>query len=134
MKKKLLGSILALCMLITLAPPVSAEGIDSNVIIAPRNTNIKYSTVSLSVADGTAYCSASVTGYSSNTSKVSIYLYLQKYKNGEWTTETSWSDSADSYTLTMNESASVSRGRYRLKASYYAGSENIVKYSGEQVY
>lgn len=134
MKKKLLGGILALCMLIILAPPVSAAGIDNNVSIVPRNTNIKYSTVSLSVADGTAYCSASVTGYSSNTNKVSIYLYLQKYKNGGWMTETSWSDSTDGYTLTMNESASVSRGRYRLKASYYAGNENIVKYSGEQVY
>lgn len=115
----------------------AAEGMGLNDItraIEPRNTNIKYSTISLSLADGTAKCSASVTGYVSNTDHVSIYLYLQKYSGSGWSTIESWSDSANGNTLSVYKTASISPGRYRLKASYYAQNENIVKYSGEKVY
>lgn len=110
------------------------EPVDFAMTIEPRNTNIKYSTISLSLSDGIAKCSASVTGYASNTEHVSIYLYLQKYSGGGWSTVESWSDSADGNTLSMYKTASISSGRYRLKASYYAQTENVVKYSGEKVY
>lgn len=118
-------------------PVYAADSIELNeatMTVEPRNTNIKYSTISLSLSDGTAKCSASVTGYASNTNRVSIYLYLQKYSGSGWSTVESWSDSANGTTLSMYETVSISSGRYRLKASYYAQDENVVKYSGEKVY
>lgn len=142
MNKKMNHKFIVVCLLVSLlagkdrAVQASAEIDAENVktVIEPRNTNIKYSTISLSLLDGTAKCSASVTGYSSNTSHVSIYLYLQKYTGGGWSNAASWSDSANDYTLSMYETTSISSGRYRLKASYYAENENIIKYSSEKVY
>lgn len=128
--------VLLFCMLIYTGRPVYASedtGLH-NMAMEPRNTNIKYSTISLSLSDGVAKCSASVTGYSSNTDHVSIYLYLQKYSNGVWSNVASWSDSANSYSLSIYKTKSISSGRYRLKASYYAQNENIIKYSSEKVY
>lgn len=141
MIKKMYRSFILLvtsfCLLSTTIIPVHASenmGVGYATVIEPRNTNIKYSTISLSLSDGVAKCSASVTGYSSNTYSVSIYMYLQKYSNGTWSNIASWSDSADDYTLSIYKTKTVSSGRYRLKASYYAQNENIVKYSAEQVY
>lgn len=139
MKKKwsLILLMLLFCLLFNsncLAYASVGEGEEHAVAIEPRNTNIKYSTISLSLTGGIAKCSASVTGYSSNTSHVSIYLYLQKYSGSGWSNVASWSDSANGYTLSMYETTNISSGRYRLKASYYAENENIVKYSSEKVY
>lgn len=128
--------VTSFCLLTTILPVYASENIRAGyaTVIEPRNTNIKYSTISLSLSDGVAKCSASVTGYSSNTNSVSIYMYLQKYSNGTWSNIASWSESADDYTLSIYKTKSVSSGRYRLKASYYAENENIVKYSAEHVY
>lgn len=135
--RKAISSVLLVCLLLGLFCPevlAAGEGRDnSTAIVEPRNTNIKYTTLSLSLSGGTAYCSASVTGYSSNTSHVAIYLYLQEY-NGGWTNVANWSGSASDYTLTVNKTARISRGRYRLKAIYQAQNEKITKYSSEKVY
>lgn len=134
MKKITIGSLLVICLLFV-SCPVYASDVSGNTLseVSPRNTNIKYNTVSLSFSGSNALCSASVTGYSYNTNNVAIYLYLQKY-NGGWANVAQWSNSANSYTLSLNKSYPVSRGRYRLMASFYASGENIVKYSSERVY
>nr|WP_288977220.1 hypothetical protein [uncultured Blautia sp.] len=139
MNKKMNGNLIVVCLLFSLLTGTNREvqasaDIDAEnvkTVIVPRNTNMKYSTISLS---DTAKCSASVTGYSSNTSHVSIYLYLQKYTGSGWSNAESWSDPANDYTLSMYETTLTSSGRYRLKASDYAENENIIKYSSEKVY
>lgn len=135
MKKLIIKITLALCILFIYNCPVYASNNNeiTSVIVTPRNTNIKYSTISLSLVNGTAYCNASVTAYSSNTNNVSINLYLQKYNNG-WGTVNNWSGSAATYYFNLNKTSSISSGRYRLKATYQAGKETIVKYSSEQTY
>lgn len=136
MGRKIVSVIIMLCMLLSLSCPVYAyeESDIFPLTVEPRNTNVKYSTLSLSISSGTAYCNASVTGYSTNTSHVSIYMYLQKYTNGSWTTYNSWNTYANNYYVNLNKQSSVSRGTYRLKVSYYAENENIVKYSAEKTY
>lgn len=136
MKKKIISTIIIFCMLFSL--PITTYANEGGEVIyataEPRNTNIKYSTLSLSIIDGIAYCNASVTGYTTNTNHVSIYMYLQKYNNGNWTNYTSWNTSATNYYVNLNKQAYVSRGKYRLRVSYYAESENIIKYGTEEVY
>lgn len=132
--RKSVVCLLMVCLFVALSCPVYASDLPGqSKEISTRNTNIKYNTVSLSFSGGNANCSASVTGYSSNTNHVSIYLYLQKY-NGGWTNVAQWSGSANSYTMSLNKLYPVTSGTYRLKASFYAESENIVKYSSERVY
>lgn len=111
--------------------PIYAADGDSISIATPYNDFIKYTTVSLTKVDGKANCTASITAYSS-VSNVSIYIYLQKYEDGTWNTVESFYDSSVSYSLTINKKFTVTTGRYRLKASYYANGENIVKYSSEK--
>lgn len=135
MRKNIYRILILLSLLVCIMfSSVSVYASEGAVNIRPRNTNIKYSTISLSLSDGTANCSASVTGYTTNTNRVSIDLYLQKYSNGSWSNISSWSDSANSYTLSVYHTKRIAAGRYRLKASYHAQSENIIKYSAEKVY
>ena len=111
------------------AQAVAAEDstIGEDGLISLRNTNIKYTTISLSFSGGKAYCSASVTGYTSNTSSVSIYMTLYKYSGGSWSYVNSWSGSASSYTYTLSKNTSASSGTYKLVVDYYASGEHISK-------
>lgn len=130
----------AVCLLSSIPNTVYASDTsnmynDSSNKIQPRNTNIKYSTVSLSRSGAIAKCSASITAYASNTSFVSINLYLQKYNNNNgWKTVQSWYDSKNSNIMEIYRTSSISSGRYRLKATYRAQNETITKYSSEMVY
>ena len=85
-------------------------------------------------ASGTATVTGLLIGYSDVTDNVQIYLYLQQYKNGTWTTINSWYEIFDSYWGAIERTSSVSSGyQYRVKASYYAYSgstyENVTQYS-----
>lgn len=135
-KRKIICCIVMACLLFSFEIPVVAAENNVGMVTEnpePRNTNIKFSTISLSLSGGIAYCNSSVTGYSSNTSKVSIQLTLQKYNNG-WYTYASWGNSVAGYTMTLNRTTSISNGRYRLRATYTANQETITKYSSEQTY
>lgn len=105
------------------------------------NTYIMSAGFGLTIKSGTANCTTSITGYASLVSKVTIYMYLQKYDaaSGSWSFVNTWSQSANDYTTTLAKSVAVTSGKYRLKASFYAISssgaiENIVKYTGEVTY
>jgi len=92
-----------------------------------RNTNIKYTTLSLSFSSGKANCTASVTAYAANTTSVKIVMTLYKYTNGKWEFVQSWEDSADGTTLTLSKSETVSSGNYKLVGVFTANSETIEK-------
>ena len=112
------------------------EGSGSGAKYAYANSVI--TNLSISSA-GKATCLASLTGYPGTTTKVEINMYLQQLKNGSWVNVNSWSKTFNSYSGTLEKTATVAKGySYRVKASYYAYSgtkkENIVSYSGTKKY
>lgn len=139
MLRRIKAGVLLASIVFSLSFPVYAtENVDQNVCYeterTPRNTYVKFCGTSLSIQGNTAQCNASVTGYSTNTNNVSIYMYLQKYSNGSWVNIASWNGSAAYYTMSLNRTATISQGTYRVKASCYAQGENVVRYSGIQTY
>ena len=88
---------------------------------------------------GKATMLASLYGYKGTTTKVIIYMYLQKREDGIWKNLTWTQDVFNSHTGTVERYRyDCSRGTYRLKVSYYAyaGSkyENHVAYSATYIY
>ncbi|WP_313527701.1 hypothetical protein [Anaerotignum sp.] len=64
---------------------------------------------------GKATVTASVDGYKSITSKVSLSAELQRYKNGKWSNVTTFSDSDNSHRIRLYETYRVSKGyKYRV--------------------
>ncbi len=66
-----------------------------------------------------------------NNQKVKGTLYLQKYRNGYWSTMTSWKFSGRGYTEVC-KSYSASSGKYRTKLSVNVGGEYITSYSNSK--
>lgn len=101
--------------------------LDSDTNSLLRYTNIKYATYDLSFNNGKANCVSSVTGYTSNTNYVSLVMTLYKLNGSKWELVDSWETSANTYTVTLNKSASVSSGTYKLCVTFTAGSESDSK-------
>lgn len=96
--------------------------------------------VSLDVSKGgTATATAEIAGYPGTTTKVSVYMYLERKEDGKWVTVESWSERTSSHSVTLEESVDVDSGyTYRVRTSCYAysgtASEHITKYSQEVDY
>lgn len=89
--------------------------------------------------DATAIMTGSLTGYQGTTTKVIIYMYLQRRQDGIWKNLTWTKDEFNRFYGTAERlKYDCSRGTYRLKVSYYAyaGSkyENHVAYSATYIY
>lgn len=104
----------------------------------PPTTDWMYvnrTSTSLSISSsGEATATAHLTGYPGTTTEVWIFMYLERYSGGAWTTVNSWYQSYYTYTGTLQQSAFAASGYwYRVKASYYAycgdDYENIIQYS-----
>ena len=91
------------------------------------------SNVSLNISSGTAKAQCSVRGDVGKVTKISITMYLQKYKSGGYSTVKTWSGSKSSYIYKLQGSKNVAKGTYRIKAKItcYKGktSETSYKYS-----
>lgn len=146
-KRLLILSVITCLTIVSVIIPASAFSESSNsrspdieTTIAPMSLYISRTTTTLSISSsGQATVVGSITGYSGITDKVYIFLYLEKYTNGSWTTETSWFQSFNSYHGTLQGTTYVAAGYlYRVRASYYAysgsNSENLVGYSNTVYY
>lgn len=123
-------SIFLVCLL-ALCLSVSAFA-ENN--ISPRYTNINQANATLSISSGTANVTTYIAG-TAKVTKVTVYAYLQQYTGGTWKTVSSWSQSANSSSTTLQKTVSISSGyTYRVQASCYAyvgsSSENTTVYSG----
>ena len=145
MFKKIVAMVLSIVGFFMFASfSVSANGGESNkTVVTPKWSYVLTMNTNLSISSsGTAICTGKITGYSGTTTKVEIYLYLQQYKNGAWSTVSggSWYQLFNSYKGTLQKTKSgLAKGyQYRVRASYYAwsgsNSENIVDYSGTVTY
>ena len=138
MKKVIFISLFLMFLFIfTLGTDVFAA--DLNVITPYYNyTNLTQTDLYIS-SDGLATATGNITGYQNLTTKVSVYLYLQKYDGSDWLNVENWSKTEENYRLTLKGTKYVNKGyTYRVKAYYYAYSgtdyENIIRYSNNVIY
>ena len=139
-RKGVFTLMIAVCLLLAFPvaakaqPFVEQEKLPGGIVVPMWDyMNDINTTLSISTT-GTTTVSGSITGYPSITTRVSIYLYLQQYKDGAWTIIDSWYGTFDSYRGILEGTLSVSPGySYRVMTSYYAYSgsnyENIIDYS-----
>lgn len=93
----------------------------------------------LSITNGQATVSGKLYGLNEVTTKATVHLFLQQYRNGEWINYDDWLESNDGPNCIVSRTISVPKGyTYRAKASCYAyaddNSEHVTKYSSEVKY
>ena len=139
-KLKLISIFLVIClssciMFSTGVSAVEEQSISSAKINPmPISMYINWTMTGLAITSGDAKASGEIIGIPGVTTEVWIYLYLEVYVNGSWTTETSWYQTYGSYYGTLQCTTDVASGYwYRIRASYYAFSgsnyENLIRYS-----
>lgn len=129
-KKTLVLLVTLSLLLMSLGAPVFASGtstkLDPGLInVTPSMAYISRAATSLTISSyGLASVTGSITGYQGITDAVYIFLDLQMYSNGSWTTIASWSESYQSYRGYLTGSYYVPSGySYRVVGTYYAHSD-----------
>lgn len=138
MKKKCMWLVVFMCcVLLVHTTPVMAKEMQRNnpIPVTPYATYISSASISLQVIDGTAYISASLSGYS-NATKATIKAELQEKKNGSWKTIKTFTKTKEGRVVGMEESYAVDEDyTHRVKATFtvYSGSssESRIGYSAE---
>lgn len=107
--------------------------------IETLSDNYSSAKATLSITNGQATASGKLYGLSGVTTKATVHLYLQQYRNGEWVNYEDWLKSNEGTNCTVTKTISVPKGyTYRAKASCYAyagsNSEHVIKYSSEVRY
>ena len=135
--KRTITALLVACVLLFSSISVASAAIFGSV--APMAENYLDAEARLKIVSGTATVSGNMNGKMGITTKVTVHLYLQQYKDGKWVDYDDWTKSADSVNCALSETISVPKGyTYRAKASCYAyagsKSEHVIKYSSEVKY
>ena len=138
MKKAMCLLLLILLFSLSLAPQAFAANLNGVIIPYYDYTNTTKTDLYIS-SNGLATATGSVTRYQDKTTKINIYLYLQRYDGSNWVNIDNWSKSDNNYRLTITDSSYVSKGyTYRVKAYYYVYSgtdyESIIRYSNIVIY
>ena len=135
--KRTITVLLVICVLLFSSVTFASASIcDSIVPMAENYTDVD---VRLDIASGEAKLTSIMYGKIGTTTKVTIHLYLQQYKDGKWIDYDDWIKSVNSVKCSLSETVSVPKGyTYRAKASCYAyagsKSEHVIKYSSEGKY
>ncbi len=136
MKRTITVLLVACVLLFSSLTVASASMFD---VIAPMADNYSNINVNLDIASGKAEVSATLYGRIGVTTKATIHLYLQQYKDGKWEDYDDWLKSENATSCALSKTISIPKGyTYRAKASYYAyagsKSEHVTKYSSEVKY
>lgn len=92
------------------------------------NLNISAETCSLMISGINSTSSASM--QTARSMSLSIKMELQKIKSGTYTTIETWTSSKTGTIITMSEDRLINiLATYRLKVTFTAGSETIVRYA-----
>ena len=135
--KRTITVLLVACVLIFSSLTVASASMSD--IMAPMADNYRSVYADLKITSGEATVSAKMNGKIGITTKVTIHLYLQQYKDGKWVDYDDWTKTEKGVNCTLSETVSVPKGyTYRAKASCYAyagsKSEHVIKYSAEVKY
>ena len=135
--KRTITILLVTCVLLFCS--IAAASASMSDIITPMADNYRSVYADLKITSGEATVSAKMNGKIGITTKVTIHLYLQQYKDGKWVDYDDWTKTEKGVNCTLSEIVSVPKGyTYRAKASCYAyagsKSEHVIKYSSEVKY
>lgn len=134
--------IVLLCLFLPLNPLIYANSQLPSVDVPPSTDwvyiNRTMTNLSITTA-GYATATAQLVGIPGVTTEVWIFMYLERYSGGSWTSVDSWYQSYPTYSGILQKSTYVASGYlYRVKASYYAYSgddyEHVVQYSSSVYY
>lgn len=127
--------LLLVCLMLAVGSTSAFAAIEPSPDVEINAENYRSASATLTITDGKAKASATILGLVGKTTKTTITLYLQQYKNGKWVNVNSetWKSSG-TVTCTITKSKNVSKGyKYRTKAvcKAYIGSkaETVTKYS-----
>ena len=138
MKKKIIVLCVILLMLMGTSASAYAIGtLPEMGLMAEYHISSK---ASLTISSGgLAEVTGKILGVPGITTRTSVILYLEKYKNGAWVEDDSWFSEGGTVNTTLSETKYVEKGyKYRAKAVCYAFSTNdherVVRYSDEVYY
>ena len=132
--RKIRITITVLCFIMLLSVTTAFGAITSAPDIQPMAANYMTASASISLSENTVKANGTITGKLGQTTKTSINLYLQQYRNGSWVTIDNWTSSGNTESRSLSKSKTVTKGyKYRAKAvcTAYVGSdkETVTKYS-----
>lgn len=131
--KRAIGIMTVALSLFMLTTAISAFAVGSDYSVL-RSTNYSYANAVLNISAGEATATGIMQGIPGVTTKITVHLYLQQYKDGKWVDYDDWTKTEKGVNCTLSETVSVPKGyTYRAKASCYAyagnKSEHVIKYS-----
>lgn len=132
--RKIRITITVLCFIMLLSVTTAFGAITTAPDIQPMAANYMAASASISLSENTVKANGTITGKLGQTTKTSINLYLQQYRNGSWVTIDNWTSSGNTESRSLSKSKTVTKGyKYRAKAvcTAYVGSdkETVTKYS-----
>ena len=127
-------AITSICLIMLLSVTTSFGAIASTPDIQPMAANYMAASASISLSGSAVKATGTITGKIGQTTKTSINLYLQQYRNGSWVTIGNWTSAGNTESRSLSKSKTVIKGyKYRAKAvcTAYVGSdkETVTKYS-----
>ena len=136
--KRAIGIMAVALSLFMFTTAISAFAVGSDYSVL-RSTNYSYANAVLNISAGEATATGIMQGIPGVTTKITVHLYLQQYKDGKWVDYDDWTKSENSTYVTLTPKLSVPKGyTYRAKASCYAyagsKSEHVTTYSREVKY
>ena len=134
MKRKIKFTIAIFCIAMLGTCTAAFAAINNESTYDVCAVNYTSASASISIYGKTATCSGKIWGTTGKTTKTSVHLYLQKYKNGTWINVANWRSSGNTVNRTISKTKNISKGyKYRSKAVCYAyagsKSEKVTKYS-----
>lgn len=142
MLKKAMSFVLALCLLFVLMTG-TLYAAEITAVNPGNGLHYAYSksfSAELKISkDGIASATGEVYGIPGITTKTTVHLYLQRYKDGKWEDVDDWLSTGETVNRSLTKTKQVTKGyKYRAKASCYAYSgtkyEHVTKYSGTVSY
>lgn len=110
----------AFCLVIPWSSyPVDAAD-NQKIGVQPFNLYISSTSESVSISNGIATCSSSIRS-TTNVTEVIIVAKLQKYQNGSWITQETFTETSYTYYGALSKTCAVEHGySYRLVTTYQA--------------
>ena len=107
MKRAITVLLVACVLLFSSLTVASASMFD---VIAPMADNYSNINVNLDIASGKAEVSATLYGRIGVTTKATIHLYLQQYKDGKWEDYDDWLKSENATSCALSKTISIPKG------------------------
>lgn len=133
--KRLFALTLSLAMVLSFSTSLASAVSDPSITLVPYSndrTQLRAASNTFDISDkGMASMTASTLGFS-NSTEVTVAMYLERQQNGKWTTVSgmSWSDSAsDDFNIDLSKTRAVVSGyHYRLRSEHSATGPNGTEY------